>query len=51
MTFLEAYQTFFDNFVQKRNLDLDDSSWDADTKAIFAAGYNELLVAYNRQPL
>lgn len=51
MTFTEAYQKFFDGFVQKNNLDLDDSTWSSEIKAVFKAGYENLLIAYNRKPL
>lgn len=51
MTFGQAYQSFFDLFTQERNLDLDDSYWSESDKAAFRAGYNNLLVAYNRTPL
>lgn len=51
MTYAQAYQKLFDNFVKSNNLDLDDSYWPASAKADFAKRFRELQAAYGVTPL
>jgi hypothetical protein len=46
MTFLKAYQNFYDNFTQTRRLDDNDSSWTEAQRQEFKAAYRELEIQY-----
>jgi len=51
MTYVQAYQKLFDNFVKSNNLDLSDDYWPAEVKAEFARRFKELQIAYGVTPL
>jgi hypothetical protein len=51
MSFIEAYQKLFDEFIESRGLDIDDLLWPEQAKAEYAKLFAELCVKYGRDPL
>ncbi len=51
MTFQEAYLVFYDSFTRLRNLDENDDYWPEEDKLAFKSGYQNLLIAFNREPI
>lgn len=51
MTFAKAYQQLFDNFVQERNIDLDDRYWTNEQRTEWAGLFAKLQTDWDRQNL
>lgn len=51
MDYAKAYQLMFNQFVEERNLDLDDKNWSETDKIDWNGLYVQLQAEYRRIPL
>jgi hypothetical protein len=51
MDYPQAYALLFNQFVEERNLDLDDTNWSENDKLDWAERYGQLQTEYRRIPL
>lgn len=51
MSYATAYSLLFDNFVQERNLDLDDRYWPQEIRMEWAEIFSKFQISWEREQL